>query len=58
MTLLRQTAEGSIMIGDSKGVGFDISSSIDIMAQIADRARRTLPVLENNKSYVVGQHCV
>ena len=50
MTLLRQTAEGSIMIGDSKEeVGFDISSSIDIMAQIADRARRTLPVLEKQQ---------
>jgi len=50
MTLLRQTAEGSIMIGDSKEeVGFDVSSSIDIMAQIADRARRTLPILEKQQ---------
>ena len=44
------------MIGDSKEeVGFDVSSSIDIMAQIANRARRTLPILENSKSYVAGQ---
>ena len=50
MTLLRQTAEGSIMIGDShEEVGFDISSSVDIMAQIASRAKRTLPVLETQQ---------
>jgi glycine/D-amino acid oxidase-like deaminating enzyme len=47
MTLLRQTAEGSIMIGDShEELGFDTSSSADIMAQIASRAKRTLPMLE------------
>jgi glycine/D-amino acid oxidase-like deaminating enzyme len=48
MTLLRQTAEGSIMIGDSKEeVGFDISSSTDVIAQIAHRAQRTIPALKN-----------
>lgn len=50
MTLLRQTAEGSIMIGDSKEeVGFDISSSADVMAQIASRAQRTMPVLKHQQ---------
>ncbi|MEX0503552.1 NAD(P)/FAD-dependent oxidoreductase [Alphaproteobacteria bacterium LSUCC0719] len=50
MTLLRQTAEGSIMIGDSKeDVGFDISSSVDVMAQIANRAERTMPVLKQQQ---------
>ena len=50
MTLLRQTAEGSIMIGDShEEVGFDTSSTIDVMANIASRAKRTLPVLENQQ---------
>ncbi|MEC8660180.1 MAG: FAD-dependent oxidoreductase [Pseudomonadota bacterium] len=50
MTLLRQTAEGSIMIGDSKEeVGFDISSSTDVMAQIAHRAERTIPALKHQQ---------
>jgi len=50
MTLLRQTQEGSIMIGDSKeDVGFDISSTPDIMAAIAERACRTMPVLRNTR---------
>ena len=48
MTQLRQTVEGSIMIGDSKEeVGFDVSSSADVVAQIAKRAERTLPMLKN-----------
>ena len=48
MAQLRQTAEGSIMIGDSKEeVGFDISSSTDITAKIALRAQRTLPALKH-----------
>ncbi|XDZ66554.1 NAD(P)/FAD-dependent oxidoreductase [Alphaproteobacteria bacterium LSUCC0684] len=48
MTLLRQTQEGSIMIGDSKEeVGFDISSTPDIMANIAKRACRTMPRLRH-----------
>ena len=50
MTLLRQTAEGSIMIGDSKEeVGFDISSKTDVMAQIANRAERTIPALKHQQ---------
>lgn len=50
MTLLRQTAEGSIMIGDSKEeVGFDISSTADVMAQIANRAERTIPALRHQQ---------
>lgn len=50
MTLLRQTQEGSIMIGDSKEeVGFDISSTPDIMADIAERACRTMPTLRNTR---------
>ena len=50
MTLLRQTAEGSIMIGDSKEeVGFDISSTTDVMAQIANRAERTIPSLKHQQ---------
>jgi glycine/D-amino acid oxidase-like deaminating enzyme len=50
MTLLRQTAEGSIMIGDSKEeVGFDISSTTDVMAQIANRAERTIPALKHQQ---------
>jgi len=48
MTLLRQTQEGSIMIGDSKEeVGFDISSTPEIMADIAHRACQTMPALRN-----------
>ena len=50
MTLLRQTAEGSIMIGDSKEeVGFDISSTTNVMAQIANRAGRTIPALKHQQ---------
>ena len=50
MTLLRQTAEGGIMIGDShEEVGFDISSTADIMAGIAHRARRMFPALEHRR---------
>lgn len=38
------------MIGDSKEeVGFDISSSADVMAQIASRAQRTMPVLKHQQ---------
>ena len=38
------------MIGDSKEeVGFDISSTTDVMAQIANRAERTIPALKHQQ---------
>jgi len=50
MTLLRQTAEGSILIGDSKAeVVFVISSTTAVMAQIAHRAERTMPILKHQQ---------
>ncbi len=46
-THVRQTNEGTVMIGDShEDVGFDVSSSANVMKAIADRARRTFPALE------------
>ena len=46
--VVRQTAEGSIMIGDShEDVGFDISSSSDVMATLAARAIRMFPFLKD-----------
>ena len=45
--LLRQTEEGSIMIGDSQeDAGFDTRSSPRVMSQIAARAVRAFPVLK------------
>jgi len=43
---VRQTGEGSVMLGDShEDVGLDIRSTPDVMQQIADRARRYFPCL-------------
>lgn len=45
-TYVRQTGEGTVMIGDSKEeVGFDIRSTPRIGKTIADRARRSFPFL-------------
>ena len=47
MTQIRQTGEGTIMIGDShEDVGFDTRSTPEVMRTIADRARRSFPFLE------------
>ncbi len=44
--LLRQTDEGSVMLGDSQeDVGFDISTRIAVLAPIAERALRIFPRL-------------
>ncbi len=43
---VRQTGEGSVMLGDShEDVGLDIRSTPNIMQDIADRARRYFPLL-------------
>ncbi|MEO1469062.1 MAG: FAD-dependent oxidoreductase [Pseudomonadota bacterium] len=45
-THIRQTADGTVMIGDSQeDAGFDIASAPAVMRAIADRARRTVPAL-------------
>jgi glycine/D-amino acid oxidase-like deaminating enzyme len=42
----RQTAEGSVMLGDSQeDTGFDVSTSVPILQQIAARNLRIFPVL-------------
>jgi len=47
-TFVRQTAEGSFLLGDShEDVGFDTSSKSAIMADIADRAICTFPFLKD-----------
>ncbi len=44
MTSIRQTAEGSIMMGESQEeVGFDLTQATPVMAQIAERAVRAFP---------------
>lgn len=49
-THARQTGEGTIMIGDShEDIGFDIRSTPHVMQAIADRARRSFPVLSKAK---------
>jgi glycine/D-amino acid oxidase-like deaminating enzyme len=46
-TFVRQTEEGSFMLGDShEDVGFDISSTTDVMSDIAGRAIRSFPFLQ------------
>lgn len=46
-SLVRQTQEGSVQLGDShEEVGFDDGTSLRIMADIAQRARRIFPQLE------------
>ena len=43
---VRQTNEGTIQIGDSKeDVGFITDTRIEVLAQIADRARKMYPIL-------------
>ncbi|MSO75802.1 MAG: FAD-dependent oxidoreductase [Alphaproteobacteria bacterium] len=43
---VRQTAEGSIMLGSSQEeVGFNNSTSVDVLSRIASRAVRAFPVL-------------
>ena len=49
-TLLRQTQEGSIMIGDShEDIGEDISTNPMVISKIAKRAIKTLPELESKQ---------
>ena len=49
-TLLRQTQEGSIMIGDSyEDIGENISTDPKIISKIAKRAIKILPKLENKQ---------
>ncbi|MEM6680064.1 MAG: FAD-dependent oxidoreductase [Pseudomonadota bacterium] len=45
-THVRQTGDGTVLLGDSKeDAGFDVSSSPQILRKIADRARRSFPAL-------------
>lgn len=45
-TSIRQTEEGSIMLGDSQeDVGFDLTSTVDVLSEIAARAVRSFPAL-------------
>ena len=49
-TLLRQTQEGTIMIGDShEDIGADITSNPMVISKIAKRAIKTLPEIENKQ---------
>ncbi len=44
---VRQTGDGTLQLGDSKeDVGFDCGTTIEVMAQIAQRATRMFPLLE------------
>jgi len=44
ITTIRQTQEGSLMIGDSiEEVGFDLRQTLPVMQAIADRAVRSFP---------------
>ncbi|HYZ21611.1 MAG TPA: FAD-dependent oxidoreductase [Rhodopila sp.] len=46
--LLRQTEEGSVMMGDSQeDVGFDISTRVAVLKRIAERNVRTFPALRD-----------
>jgi hydrogen cyanide synthase HcnC len=46
--LLRQTDEGTVMLGDSQeDVGFDTTTKIGVLKQIADRNTRTFPALKD-----------
>jgi hydrogen cyanide synthase HcnC len=45
--LLRQTDEGTVMIGDSQeDVGFDVTTRIAVLQRIAERAVRIFPALQ------------
>lgn len=46
--LLRQTAEGTVMLGDSQeDVGFDTTTKIAVLKRIADRNTRIFPALKD-----------
>ncbi len=46
--LLRQTAEGTVMLGDSQeDVGFDTTTRIAVLKKIADRNTRIFPALKD-----------
>ncbi|HEX3574389.1 MAG TPA: FAD-dependent oxidoreductase [Rhodopila sp.] len=46
--LLRQTAEGTVMLGDSQeDVGFDITTKVSVLRKIADRNTRIFPALKD-----------
>lgn len=46
--LLRQTDEGTVMLGDSQeDVGFDTTTRIAVLKQIADRSTRIFPALKD-----------
>ena len=48
MGTLRQTDEGTVLIGDShEEVGFDTTTGSAILATLADRAQRTFPLLRD-----------
>lgn len=49
-TRIRQTGEGSVLLGDShEDAGFDVRSTPGIMQKIAQRARRTFPDLAKSR---------
>lgn len=44
---VRQTGEGTVQIGDSKeDVGFDSGTTTEVLAKIANRARKMYPILD------------
>jgi glycine/D-amino acid oxidase-like deaminating enzyme len=46
--IMRQTAEGTVMLGDSQeDVGFDISTKVAVLKKIADRNTRIFPALKD-----------
>lgn len=46
--LLRQTEEGTVMLGDSQeDLGFDLSTRVAVLKTIADRNTRIFPALKN-----------
>ena len=46
--VMRQTAEGTVMLGDSQeDVGFDITTRVAVLQRIAERNLRTFPVLRD-----------
>ncbi len=48
--IMRQTAEGSVMLGDSQeDVGFDISTRVAVLQRIADRNVQVFPALKDAK---------
>jgi glycine/D-amino acid oxidase-like deaminating enzyme len=45
---LRQTDEGTVMLGDSQeDVGFDITTKVEVLKNIADRNTRIFPALKS-----------